>query len=244
MPIKLLFITFSMLLSMLLSQNSIAQNTNYDELGSWNIINLKVNLHPKWSFFAETQLRSLSFYHQFHYYEAKTGITYNLNKYFSLASGIGHYVTFSEGGNFQVPKKNDEIRAWLQINMHQYLEFLKFEHRYRIEQRWTLNGFRNRFRYRINIIIPLNTKKVETKTIYVTTWNELFLTNQAPFFERNRFFIGLGYEFTNNFTVQSGWVNQLDYKINDESGLNFFQISLLFELNRKKHKDEEIPVSE
>ncbi len=220
------------------------QNSNFNDLGSWNILNVKVNLHPKWSFFLEPQLRSLSFYNQFHYYEYKTGLTYYLNKHFSLASGIGNYVTFSEGGNFKEPKKNDEIRTWIQVNMHQYLEFIKFEHRYRAEQRWTLNGFRNRFRYRINVIVPLNSKKVETKTIYITAWEELFFTDNAPFFERNRFFVGLGYEFTGSFSMQAGWINQFDYKINDEIGRNFLQVSLLFELKKKKHKDEEIPVAE
>lgn len=220
---------------------SYAQNNqSYDDLGTWNILHLKANLHEKWSVFGEAQLRSLSFYHQFHYYEYKTGFSYRLSKNFSLLTGIGNYVTYREGGNFVTPKNNDEIRTWLQLNMHQYLEFIKFEHRYRAEQRWTLNGYRNRFRYRFNVVVPLNSKNIEKNSIYLTVWNELFLTNDAPYFERNRFSVGLGYEPTSNMTIQAGWVNQLDYNLKDEIGRNFLQIALLFEIKNKKRKNEEI----
>jgi hypothetical protein len=221
-----------------------AQNNQYTDLGSWNILHLKINLHPQWTTFIETQLRSLSFYNQFHYYEYKTGVSYHLNKNFSFLAGIGNYVTYAEGGNFVTPKKNDEIRTWLQLNMHQHLEFIKFEHRYRAEQRFTLQGYRNRFRYRFNVIVPLNKRRVEKNTLYLSTWNELFLTNDAPYFERNRFSVGLGYELTDNVALQMAWVNQFDYKINDEIGRNFLQIAILFEIEHKKHKGENIMTDE
>ena len=114
--------------------------------------------------------------------------------------------------------------------MHQSLNRIRFEHRYRAEQRWTSNGFRNRFRYRFNTLMPLNGPKVEPGVFYLTASDELFLTDRAPYFERNRFFAGIGYEFSRLFTLQSGWMNQFDYRINDETGRNFFQISFLFEL--------------
>jgi Protein of unknown function (DUF2490) len=205
-----------------------------EALGSWNILNVKLNLNDKWSLFLEPQIRSLAFYDDFHYYEVKGGFTTRLSKTFSFTSGIGRYDTYREGGNFITPKANNEIRTWLQLSMNQNLDRIRFEHRYRAEQRWTSNGYRNRFRYRLSTTTPLNKEKVEPGTLFLTVWDEIFLTDRAPYFERNRFFAGLGYEFSPNFSLQSGFINQFDYRLNDETGRNFLQISLLFELDWKK----------
>lgn len=199
---------------------------DFNNLGTWNILNLRWQYNPRWNFFAEGQLRSLSFYNEFHYYEYKAGVNYQLDKNFIIGAGLGNYRTHPEGGDFVRPKLNDEIRSWLQITMLQYLRILKFEHRYRIEQRWTLQGYRNRFRYRLQLNIPLNKNRIEPGTVYLSVWNELFGTDTAPYFERNRFFLGGGYELNKHVAFQAGWVNQLDYKINDEIGRNFMQIGV------------------
>jgi len=217
-----------------------AQNAT-NEIGSWNIINVKMNINKQWSFFVEPQLRSLSFYNQYHYYEIKGGITFNLKSNFSFTTGAGSYNTYSEGGNFKLPYQQKETRTWVQLIMKQQVARLKFEHRYRAEQRFTNNGFRNRFRYRLNTVVPLNNKKMVPKTFYASVWNELFFTDKAPYFERNRFFIGGGYEVSEAVALQSGYVHQFDYKITDETGRNFFQISLLLNFNLKKRQQEFSP---
>jgi hypothetical protein len=206
-----------------------------DGLGSWNIVNFKYNVNSKWSLFGEAQLRSLLFYNNFHYHEYKGGGTYILSKNFSITAGVGRYSTYREGGNFRTPMANDELRTWLQVNMTNALGDVQFEHRYRAEQRFTsANGYRNRFRYRLAVAAPIARKNNDK--IYFSIWNELFLTNEAPYFERNRFFAGIGYEFSQNFTWQVGYVNQLDYRINDETGRNFLQTSWLFTFPWKQRK--------
>ena len=214
----------------LISCNSFSQ----DGHGSWNIANFTLKINPKWSAFAETQLRSLSFYNEFHYYEFKTGANYKLDADFSITSGIGSYNTFSEGGNFTRPAQNQETRTWLQLTMKNPLKFLTFEHRYRAEQRFTSNDYKNRFRYRLSAILPINNQKVIPKTFYVSAWNELFFTDKEPFFERNRYFVGCGYEFSDNIAIQTGYIHQFDYRINDETGRDFFNIAFLYTVNLNK----------
>lgn len=211
------------------------------QLGTWNIVNVKTNLSNRWSLFGEAQIRSLKFYNHFHYYEYKAGASYNLSKNFSVLGGFGWYDTYSEGGTFKQPMVNDEFRTWIQVSMKQYLDRIKFEHRYRAEQRWTINGYRNRFRYRIQSVIPLNKQKLEKGALYAIAWNEIFFTNNAPYFERNRFLLGCGYEVADGLAIQTGFLNQFDYRLNDETGRNFFQIALLYELALKKKKQEHIP---
>ncbi len=211
------------------------------QLGSWNIVNIKANLSSRWGLFAEAQLRSLRFYNHFHYYEYKAGASYNINKYFSVLGGFGWYDTYAEGGNFKTPMVNDEFRTWLQVSMKQHLDRIKFEHRYRAEQRWTINGFRNRFRYRLQAVVPLNNKTLEKGTVYAIAWNEVFFTDKAPYFERNRFLVGCGFELNDNLAIQTGFLKQFDYRLTDETGRNFFQIAFLHELALRKKKQEHVP---
>ena len=202
-------------------------------LGTWNLVNIKWQFADKWSIVSEAQLRSYRFYDHLYYYEYKTGIQYNVDKNFSVLLGIGNYDTYSPGGNFKTPMTNDETRVWEQVTMNQNLSRIKFEHRFRAEQRFTYSGYRNRFRYRLGLIIPINKKTVEDKALFTYAYNELFFTDKAPYFERNRLSAGAGYKFNKSFTLQAGFLNQFDYKINSELSQNYLQLSLLFDIRWK-----------
>ncbi len=223
--------------ALMLAGSALAQSP----LGTWNIFNVRYNLSERLSLFAEPQLRSLRFYDHFHYYEFKGGFQYTLDKNFSVGGGIGNYHTYQEGGDFVTPKLNDELRTWAQVQMRQYLRRLKFEHRYRAEQRWTSNGFRHRFRYRLLMAIPIDRESVDAGAYYLAFANEIFCTDKAPFFERNRFFVGVGKRFNEMLAVQGGWIHQYDYRLTDEIGRQFFQISFLLELENARRKKEFIP---
>lgn len=202
-----------------------------DRLGSWSVLNTRIGIDKKWEFFNELQLRSQSFYNDFFYYEVKGGISYKLNKNFNVLLGTGKYISYdiSEDGNFNKPLANNETRLWQQITMNNYLERIKFEHRYRIEQQWFTDSYRNRFRYRLNAMIPLNKKTVEPGALYVSTFNEIFLTNKAEYFLRNRFFLGVGYQLNKNFGLVPGYVYQYDYNHEKDRGhgKHFFQLTLM-----------------
>lgn len=205
-------------------------------MGSWNILNLRTDISSHWALFAEGQIRSLRFYHHFHYYEYKGGGTYKLDKNFSFTAGVGRYKTFSAGGDFKQPLQSNEVRTWAQMNIKNKLGRLDFEHRYRAEQRFTANGYRNRFRYRLAVTVPLNAPRLAPHTLSLQGSNEIFLTNRQPFFERNRVAVNLGYTVNENLIIQSGFLHQYDYRLTDETGRTFFQIAGLFTLDLKKEK--------
>lgn len=210
-------------------------------LGAWNVFTTKLNLSPRWGIYNELQLRSQSFYNHNYYYEIKGGVSYSLNKNFSFLLGAGRYITYSDGGNFEKPLTANEFRFWQQLTMNQYLERIKIEHRYRIEQRWFKTGYRNRFRYRLNTAVPLNAKKIGPKTFYLAAFDEIFLTNKASYFERNRFFAGAGYQLSKSFTIQPGYIYQYDYRNGAGSGKHFFQLTFTFEIDGQKNPHEKIP---
>jgi hypothetical protein len=227
-PLIFLFLTFK----------GTAQLSNF---GSWNVLNTELTLSDRWSVFNELQLRSQSFYDDHFYHEVKGGVSFAINKNFSILVGIGKYTTYSDGGSFKTPVSADEFRFWQQLTMNHYLERLKFEHRYRVEQRWFDDGYRNRFRYRLSIVQPLNNRKMGPKTFYASAFNEVFLTNRAPYFERNRFFAGPGYQLSKWLTIQPGYVYQFDYRDDVGRGKHFFQLSVMIEIDADKNSNERIP---
>ena len=205
----------------------IAQNF---DLGSWNIVNLKLNVNNKWSLFGESQLRSLKFYNNFHYYEYKAGFNYKFHSNATFTLGAGSYQTYREGGDFVTPKNNNEFRIWPQIVLFQSLGKLKIEQRYRTELRFTSNGYRNRFRYRLGLSYPFGKEKNNYKPYQFSTSNEIFFTDNEPYFERNRMQVAFNYKPSKSTTLQVGYLHQFDYKINDETGRDFLQIGYFIEI--------------
>ncbi|WP_411275578.1 DUF2490 domain-containing protein [Daejeonella sp.] len=224
-------IFLSVLSSILLFNTTYAQKF---DLGSWNILNLKYSVSDKWSVFGEAQLRSLKFYNNFHYYEYKGGVNFKVHKNAILALGAGSYQTYKKGGNFVLPKNNDEFRIWPQIIVFQSLGKFKIEQRYRAEFRFTSNGYRNRFRYRLGLSHPFGIERNNFKPFQISASNEVFFTDNQPYFERNRMLVALNYKPSQSTTLQVGYLHQFDYKINDETGRDFLQLGYFMEIFRKQ----------
>lgn len=229
---------FIAVISLFFSSNVVVAQ-NFD-LGSWNILNIKYNQNEKWSFFGEAQLRSLKFYNNFHYYEYNGGINLKVHKNVKLTLGAGSYQTYNEGGNFVLPKNNNEFRLWPQAVLFQSLGNFKIEQRYRSELRFTSNGYCNRFRYRLGVSYPFGKEQDNYKPFQISASNELFFTNTEPYFERNRMQVTLNYKPSKATTLQIGYLHQFDYKINDETGRDFLQLGYFIEIFKKSSPNSTI----
>jgi long-subunit fatty acid transport protein len=204
--------------------------SQYSGLGSWNVLNVKYQINDNWSFFGEAQLRSLRFYDHFHYYEYKAGVNLKVNQQVVLTVGAGDYNTYKAGGNFVKPKNNDEFRLWPQITLAQSIGKLKVEQRYRTEFRFTSFGYRNRFRYRLGTSYAFGKGRNSYAPFQLGLSNEVFFTDKAPYFERNRIQASFNYRVSKNLMFQTGYLHQFDYKINDETGRDFLQIGCYFDI--------------
>lgn len=211
-----------------------------EETGSWTVLNIKYKFDDKWSIFGEGQLRSLKVYDHFHYYEYKGGINYKVHKYVRLTLGTGSYQTHREGGNFVLPKVNDEFRIWPQLILFQSIGDLKLEQRFRSEMRFTSNGYRNRYRYRMGLTYDFGFKANKEKPFQISAGNEIFLTNNAPYFERNRATIALNYYLSKNSDIQLGYVYQYDYQLNRELSKGSLVLGFYHELFRQKIPENKI----
>jgi hypothetical protein len=203
--------------------------TQSNGLGSWNVLNIKYQTGEKTSIFAEAQLRSLQFYDQFHYYEYKGGFTYG-NNAIKISLAAGQYVTYKEGGDFRRPKNNDEFRLWPQLLLTQKFGRIVVEQRYRHESRFTTMGYRNRFRYRVGASYQFGSG--DDKPWQVTVNNEIFLTDRSTYFERNRLQGLISRTLTETTSVQTGYLHQFDYQINDETGRDFLVVGFYFDVKK------------
>jgi|SRR5215217_4592499 len=195
----------------------------------------------RWGGYIELQSRSNKFFNQFFYYETKGGISYDIANNYTALLGTGRYVT-DENDLGLTP--NSEFRLWEQMTINSFLDRVKFEHRYRAEQRWVNGIYRNRFRYRLNMVIPLNNKKVVAGTFFVGIFDEVFFNNKAPHFERNRFSAGLGYQFDKSFSLQLGWLNQYNFNLTNAGAKNNLAININYRIHRDHAKSKEhIPTS-
>ncbi|MCB2408773.1 DUF2490 domain-containing protein [Hymenobacter lucidus] len=183
--------------------------------GNWYIgtVSLPGSVEKKWGAYVEVQARSNGLFKQYFYNELKGGLSYDLDKNFTLLLGGGRYSTFDEPGPVALEK-----RLWQQLVLSQYMSRLKIEHRYRVEQRWfsypgpgDSTAFRQRLRYRLNAFVPLNHQTVTDHTVFLSVYDEIFLNPRGPVLERNRVYAGLGYQFNKHLSMQLGWVRQANY---------------------------------
>jgi len=185
--------------------------------GTWHIVTLQVpsSNSVRWGGFAEVQARSNGLFKQYFYSELKGGLSYDLDKNVTVMLAGGRYAT-SDYRELSAGPLNTEKRLWQQLTLSQYLDRIKFEHRYRIEQRWFTfrdgqSDFRSRIRYRLNVFVPINAQTIGPNTAFLSVYDEVFLNPRGPAFERNRFYAGLGYQLDARWVWQAGWVTQTNY---------------------------------
>jgi len=192
------------------------------DIGSWNVLDVRKNTDKLISYQLEVQLRSLKFYHNFHYNELNFTASYKYKDNLVFSVLIGKHNTFSEGGNFMKPLLTDEFRQSLQAVTVQRFGFISLENRYRIEQRYFIN--RNPLAYRIRYRFGL--QAIVSNSIKVQFSNEIFMAvgRSNSTFEKNRILIGLKNKVNRRYEIQLNFLNQIDNKKNDESGKNFIQL--------------------
>jgi hypothetical protein len=197
---------------------------------------LPTNMEHRFGGFFEAQLRTNEvFFSKPFYTEFKAGAGYALSANASVLLGAGRYTTYNINDFGQDPLST-ENRVWEQLVFTQQLSRIKFEHRYRVEQRWVNRVYRNRLRYRLNATVPLNNATVVPRTVFFSIYDEIFLNNRQPNFERNRASASLGYVFSPAVTLQAGWVNNYNYSLAGSNDKNNMMISVSYQIVRKKQK--------
>lgn len=135
-----------------------------------------------------------------------------------------------------------EHRAWQQIWWNQKypglttLQWLRLEERFnrKIANDELMDGynFNYRLRYNISFFIPLKGKEMAAKTPFIAVMDEAFFNFGGKIvyntFDQNRFFAGVGYQFTSHLNAQLGYMNVFQQEASGNSYLSTNAIRLFF----------------
>lgn len=168
-----------------------AQSSDY---GNWYIYFGTAQLNEKWSLWAEAQYRNYNFIGDLEQLLLRTAIQRHLGKQVVLSQGYGFIQ--SEPYVQNEKKANTEHRLYQQLVLKNRFSRVYLNHRYRLEERFLEDDFRLRFRYFLQLNVPLNKNTLDKQAIYFSAYNEIFLHADSPVFDRNRVYAGLGYVFS------------------------------------------------
>lgn len=231
-------IIFILTLSLFFNLQSNAQNDEH--LSGFSSLSLTYKFNKKWYGYVELQERSIADFSKIDYYEVKGGMGYNINGSNQAFIGLGRYANYKDSR-----LSREELRFWLQYTFSKNISRVKFEQRVRLEKRLFHNPVTDantnteRYRYRLNLIVPINKEKVEAKTIFLNTYDELFIGPEKPTINRNRMYLGGGYQFTKSFGASLGYLFQREFGATANSNFHFLFCGLNFTIDGSK---SDIPV--
>ncbi|MDP2188708.1 MAG: DUF2490 domain-containing protein [Sphingobacteriaceae bacterium] len=208
----------AMLIWLLATVDLSAQSTvDADQPGSWQMyfFNTKFG-QSRWGLQGDYQLRLWQFGGDLEQLLLRSGLTYRPAHGDALFTQGYAFVRNEAYGKSKM--SSIEHRLYQEILLPQKVgRRVYLTHRFRYEQRF-IDDFemRTRFRYNLFMNIPLNKSKIEQSTFYLAFSNELFMNGErnfgggaaVPYFDRNRFYTGLGYGLTQQLRVQLGWMEQ------------------------------------
>ena len=199
MKFRIIIIVFFFISSF--SSFSLLSQDNPD-LGAWYMYFGGVEFeNSQFGIHAEAQYRNHNIIGDLEQLLLRSGLTYKpADSKVKLTLGYGHITTGDFGSSSETTTESriyQEALFPVQIAKGVYTK-----HRFRYEQRF-VDGqdFRTRYRYNLFLNIPLNTRVLEEKTMYLALYNELFINGQrqigkgkkVEIFDRNRLYVALGY---------------------------------------------------
>ncbi len=184
-----------------------AQDSN---LGNWIIYFGNKQLNPKFNIHHEVQYRNYNAVGDLEQLLLRTGLGYNLTENNNnLLVGYGYILSENYIGDTDEKVSINEHRIYQQFITKQQIGRVGVQHRYRFEQRFIEDAdFRLRLRYFLSLNLPLNRKEIIDKTLYFSTYNEIFLNTEQNVFDRNRLYGGLGFKLNNSLKFELGYMNQ------------------------------------
>ncbi len=180
-----------------------AQDSNF---GNWMIYFGNKQINEKWNLHHEVQYRNYDAIGDLEQLLLRTGLGYNLTDQTNVLMGYGYILSENYRETTDDKFQVNEHRIYQQIITKQDYKTMAIQHRYRFEQRFIENDFRLRFRYFLNINVPLS--KEEGQPWYLSAYNEVFLNTDSSIFDRNRLYGGIGYKFSDAVRVELGYMNQ------------------------------------
>ena len=196
---------FGLLLFGSIHTSLIGQETGEDTWGAWyqyfgmNRVSDRLSIHT------EAQFRYYETLSNFNQMLLRTGLNYHIDEKAIATLGYAYVdtdPTFSDSEDLLNDVK--EHRIFEQFLLYNQVWEFRFEHRYRLEQRFLdfegVSDTWHRARYRVQFTLPL------TDTFFLNFYDEVFINLQDQPFDQNRLYAALGVRITENSSLQLGYL--------------------------------------
>ncbi len=193
-------------LILLLLGGHAAQAQKPGPFGCWPGYFAGAAIDNRWGLWGEAQYRSYDFAGDLEQLLLRGAITYYLDsaKNVQVAQGYAYVRSEPYIAGTENKRVTEEHRLHQQLILRQRWGRLYLQHRYRVEERFLPDNFRLRLRYLLGANLCLNRKSLGAGTLYLSAYNELFLHNDQPFFDRDRIYGGLGYGISKTLRLETG----------------------------------------
>lgn len=221
--------TILILAILFIARNINAQNTGENELGAWYMYFGTNQITDKLSIHTEAQFRYYETTNTFNQLLLRTGLNYHINENAIATIGYGYISTDGTFADIPDEENSNEHRIFEQFILKNKVGSIKFEHRYRLEQRFistqTDDFTEHRARYRLQLTYPINDQW------FINVYDEVFINLQEPIFGQNRLYGALGYTIKSNVSIQLGYLK------NHFTGRNFdrLQLGVIFNTDFRKN---------
>ena len=220
----------------IISQYSYSQNNRLQEHNAigWMATTIALPVSKKISFHTEYQWRRANFLKHWQQSLLRPGITFKINPQVSFQAGYAWALTFPYGtyNLASIPKDFPEHRIYEQVVLTSGIGKTTLTNRIRLEQRWigrfTSNEsedpfyvFMNRLRYMPRLDFPLS------KKWYLAAYDEILMgfgkNVGENIFDQNRVSTIVGYNGSNHFRIEGGFINQTVQLGREIENKNVFQ---------------------
>jgi Protein of unknown function (DUF2490) len=205
-PSHLIFHVFLIILSFV----PVKINAQNSEIGNWFIYFGNQRINKKWNWWNEVQYRNYNFIGDLRQLVFRTGLGFNLTENNNNVL-LGYAYVYSEpyvpGTSKKTSNSNNTI--YQQFITRQNFGRVFIQHRYRIEERFFTYDFGMRFRYFLSFNIPITKEVIESKVVYLSAYNEIFLRSKDPVFDQDRIYGAVGYAISNFLRLETGLMYQI-----------------------------------
>ena len=199
-----------------------AQRITDHQFNSWWTYVGNHKLSDKFSIYSLYSFRRNEFLANWQQSLLRLGLTYKIAPNLSFTLGGDWVVTFPYGKQ-PIAEKTPEYRLYGHFIYKNSIGRVNVAQRFRLEHQYiqlssgTFNV--SRFRYKLVLQVPINNSKVVPGTFFGAAFDEMFMNFgkklEVPVFNQNWAFAGVGYKFTDKFSLIIGYMNQYIIKPDD-----------------------------